>query len=67
MAKGAALVSVLIPKYCDKAMIMLADKKNMFPFAYTQMSEDGTAGYNEIMRVCQQISITVITATVITW
>ena len=75
MGKGAALVPVLIPKDCEKAMIILADEKNrteagvsegnLFLFAYTQMSEDGTTGYNEIMRVCQQISIPVITATTI--
>ena len=45
------------PKDCGKAMIILADKKNqttagdseenLFLFAYTQMSEDGTNGYNE--------------------
>ena len=66
---------VLIPKDCEKAMIILADEKNwtaagvseenLFLFAYTQMSEDGTTGYNEIMRVCQQISIPEITATTI--
>ena len=64
MGKGAALVPVLIPKDCGKAMIILAHKKNrtaagvsrgnLFLFAYTQ-----------IMRVCQQISIPVITATAI--
>ena len=75
MGKGAALVPVLIPKDCEKVMIILADNKNRiaagvieenaFLFAYTQMSEDGTIGYNEIMRVCQQIPIPVITATAI--
>ena len=75
MGKGEKLVPVLIPKDCEKAMIILADKtnrtaagvseQNLFLFAYTQMSEDGTTGYNEIMRVCQQIPIPVITATTI--
>ena len=66
---------VLIPKDCEKAMLILGDEKNRteagvsgenkFLFAYTQMSEDGITGYNEIMRVCQQIPIPVITATTI--
>ena len=73
IGKGATLVPVLIQKDCEKAMTILANEKNrtaagvseenLFMFAYTQMSEDGTTGYNEIMQVCHHISIPVITAT----
>ena len=73
MGKGDKLVPVLLPRECEKAMVMLADcanrahagisPKNDFVFAYTQQSLDSCTGYNEIMDVCNQIDIPVITAT----
>ena len=73
MGKGNTLVPVLLPRECEKAMAMLADganralagisPKNDFLFAFTQQSVDSSNGYNEIMDVCNQIDIPVITAT----
>ena len=73
MGKGNTLVPVLLPRECEKAMVMLADganrahagisPKNDFLFAYTQQLVDSSTGYNEIMDVCRIIDIPVITAT----
>ena len=72
---GTGLVSVLIPVECTRAMAILVDRQcraragvrtnNLFVFAYTKDSADGTMGYNEIMSVCRLIDIPVITATVV--
>ena len=36
---------------------------NRFLFAYSEKSQDGSIGYNEIRNLCKQIGIEVITAT----
>ena len=73
MGKGTKLVSVLIPKDCERAMEILADSQvrghvgistdNKFIFGYTGMSEMGVIGFNEVKQVCNDVGIPVITAT----
>ena len=71
MGKGNTLVAILLPRECEKAMVMLADganralpgisPKNDFLFAYTHQLVDSSTGYNEIMDGI--IDIPVISAT----
>ena len=61
MGKSLGLVPVQISKECEAAMEVLADSQNRadaginpsdnFLFAYTQMSDDGSIGYNEIIDI----------------
>lgn len=73
MGKGASLVPVIFPRSIEIAISFLADKskrqnagvanKNDFLFPYTQYSEDGSMGYNEIRDVCEIVQIPTVTAT----
>lgn len=73
MGKGDGLVPVFFPNNAIQALNILADKdtrcmagvseNNKFLFPYTEMSDDGSIGYNEIKVVCEMISIPIITAT----
>ena len=73
MGKGDALLPVFFPANCTAALNMLADSNvrekagvsitNKFLFPYSEQSQDGSIGYNEIRDLCKQIGIAVITAT----
>ena len=73
MGKGDSLLPVFFPANCIAALDMLADSNvrekagvsnsNRFLFAYSEKSQDGSIGYNEIRNLCKQIGIEVITAT----
>jgi len=70
---GKGLVSIIIPRDCEQAMLLLADSVNLsedgvaadntFLFVYTSHSLDNPTGYNEIRDVSQEINIPVVTAT----
>ena len=72
MGKGDALLPVFFPANCTAALNMLADSNvrekgvsntNRCLFTYSEQSQDGLIGYNEIRNLCKQIGIEVITAT----
>ena len=73
MGKGDSLLPVFFPPNCTAALDMLADSNirektgvsymNRCLFAYSEQSQDGSIGYNEIRNLCKHIGIEVITAT----
>ena len=73
MGKGDSLLPVFFPTNCTAALDRLADSNvrekavvsnmNRYLFAYSEQSQVGSIGYNEIRNLCKQIGIAVITAT----
>ena len=73
VGKGDSLLPVFFPANCTAALNMLAGSNvcekaglsntNRCIFTYSEQSQGGSIGYNEIWNLCKQIGIEVITAT----